>query len=65
MTSWVLVSLRIKVNSGGGGGESFDEAGTCFSPASSRIFSLFFKRSRRVILSGRVDIVDEVRACSF
>ncbi len=64
MTSWVLVSLLIKVNSGGGG-ESFDEAGAVFSPASSRIFSLFFKRSRRVILRDRVDGVDKVSACSF
>ena len=64
MTSWVLVSLLIKVNSGGGG-ESFDEAGAVFSPASSRIFSFFFKRSRSVILRDRVDGVDKVSACSF
>ena len=55
MSSWVLVSVLMKVNSGRG--ESLDKAGSSFSPASSRIFSLFFRRSRSVIFAEKTDNV--------
>ena len=47
MISWVLVSLLIMVKGPGGSGGSIPD---CEDVASSLIFSLFLRRSRRVIV---------------